>query len=110
MLYFLKMNEGVKNADVAASFERAAVDVLVAKTMRAAEEYDVRSAILCGGVAANKELQGTMKRAAKDKGLSFFVPKKTYNADNAAMIGAAGYMAYLRKKKYPLRADGTLDI
>ena len=97
-------------ADVAASFQQAAIDVLIAKTLRAAEEYSAQSVILCGGVAANKKLRKDMERAAKNKGLRFLVPEFKYNLDNAAMIGTAGYMAHLRKKKYKFEANGTLEI
>ena len=96
--------------DIAASFEQAASDVLVSKTIRAAESCDAYSIILCGGVAANTFLQKNLRVAAKKAGCSFFVPGAAYHGDNAAMIGAAGYLAYLRNKKYPLRANGTLDI
>jgi N6-L-threonylcarbamoyladenine synthase len=97
-------------ADIAASFQQASIDVLLAKTMRAAETYGAKSVILCGGVAANKALRNQMKRAARDAGRIFFVPEFKYNLDNAAMIGAAGYMAFLRKKKRPMRADGTMEV
>ena len=115
VLYYLKGNEKKRmkrefKCDVAASFQQAAIDVLVLKTMRAAAEYDARSVILCGGVAANGKLRSDMQHAAKKSGLSFFVPSNAYNSDNGAMIGAAGYMARLRKKTYRLSAQGTLDI
>ncbi len=115
VLYYIRENEGVREvkkfrADVAASFQQAAVDVLVAKTMRAVAEYSASSVILCGGVAANGKLKSDMCKATKGVGVPFSVPDAIYNFDNAAMIGAAGYMAYLRKKKYRLAAQGTLDI
>ncbi len=97
-------------ADVAASFQQAATDVLVAKTIRAAKEFDAQSIILCGGVAANKFLRQSLKKASTKIGCSFFVPEFKYNLDNGAMIATAGYMAYLRKKKYPLRANGNMEI
>ncbi len=97
-------------SDVAASFQQAAIDVLVAKTRRAAEECAAESIILCGGVAANKALRKSMERMAGLIGVQFLVPDFKYNLDNAAMIGAAGYMAFLRKKKYKLEADGTMEI
>jgi N6-L-threonylcarbamoyladenine synthase len=99
-----------RKADVAASFQQAAIDVLVAKTRRAAEECAAESILLSGGVAANKVLRRALERAAGLIGAQFFVPDFKYNLDNAAMIGAAGYMAFLRKKKYKLEADGTLEI
>lgn len=114
VLYYLrhlKQSPSAKaKADIAAGFEQAAVDVLVTKARRAAEEHGAESILLSGGVAANKHLRKALARSAKLIGAQFFVPDFKYNLDNAAMIGAAGYMAYLRKKKYPLRADGTLDI
>ncbi len=65
---------------------------------------------MCGGVAANKALRNSMRQALSAKRLAFLVPEFKYNLDNAAMIGAAGYLTYLRKKKRPLRADGTMEI
>lgn len=110
VLYFLKEDSRAKKADIAASFQKAVVDVLVAKTVRAASIYGARGVILCGGVAANNFLRQNLLRETEKIGASFFAPCSEYNFDNAAMIGAAGYMANLRKKKYTLRAKGTLDI
>lgn len=105
-----KLRRQMDTANIAASFQQAAIDVLVFKTMRAAEQYSAQSVILCGGVAANQKLREDMRHMAQEMGISFFVPRVAYNFDNAAMIGAAGYMASLRKKKYRLWARGTLDI
>jgi N6-L-threonylcarbamoyladenine synthase len=110
VLYYLKEHPRTKKADIAASFQKAAVDVLVAKTIRAAATSGARGIILCGGVAANNFLRENLMKETLDIGASFFAPRSAYNFDNAAMIGAAGYMAYLRKKKYSLRAQGTLDV
>jgi N6-L-threonylcarbamoyladenine synthase len=110
VLYFFKEHTSAKKADIAASFQQAAVDVLTAKTTRAAAAIGARGIILCGGVAANQELRTSLRRSARNMKIPFFVPEKAYNFDNAAMIGAAGYMAYLRKKKYRLSAQGTLNI
>jgi N6-L-threonylcarbamoyladenine synthase len=96
--------------DIAASFQAAALDVLTLKTIRAAREAEARSIILCGGVAANKALRTAMKKAAGKLGITLFVPDFKYNLDNGAMIAAAGYMAHLRKKKFPFRANGNLEI
>ncbi|MBI3588826.1 MAG: tRNA (adenosine(37)-N6)-threonylcarbamoyltransferase complex transferase subunit TsaD [Candidatus Liptonbacteria bacterium] len=122
----------ITNADIAASFQKAAIEVLVKKTMRAALEFGAKSVMLSGGVAANKKLRSDMRQAirklnsdmrhrtsklkrnmgyVKSNGrVNFLVAEQKYNTDNAVMIAAAGYMAYLRKKKYPLRANGNLDI
>jgi N6-L-threonylcarbamoyladenine synthase len=97
-------------SDVAASFQAAAIDVLVQKTMRAAREFGVRSVMLSGGVAANMALQNAMRREAKKIGARFFAPATPYNTDNAAMIAVAGYFAHLRRKHYELEAQGMLNI
>ena len=104
------VNAGANKADVAASFQEAALDVLVTKTIRAAREYGARSIMLSGGVAANKALRARLAREAKKIGCTFFVPDFKYNLDNGAMIGVAGYMAYLRKKHYKLEARGDMEI
>ena len=96
--------------DIAASFQMAALDVLVAKTMRAATEFGARSVILCGGVAANNTLRERLGSAARAADCKFLVPEFKYNLDNAAMIGAAGYFAWLGKKNYPFEADGGMEI
>ena len=110
VLYYFRDHNDAKKTDLAASFQAAAIDVLAAKTVRAAKEFRARSIILCGGVAANKALRARLNRESKQLGAAFLVPEFKYNLDNAAMIGAAGYMAYLRKKKNPLVADGGMEI
>ena len=84
--------------------------MLVGKTRRAAEACSAESILLCGGVAANKHLRRALERTAGLIGSQFFVPDFAYNLDNAAMIGAAGAMAYWRKKKYETKANGGLEI
>ena len=92
---------------IAASFQKAAVDVLSAKTMRAAEEFGAQSVLLCGGVAANSALRERLRRETEGRGLHFFVPEMKYNTDNAVMIAAAAYLG----NHYPLdAADGNLSI
>jgi N6-L-threonylcarbamoyladenine synthase len=102
--------ESADAADIAASFQQAVIDVLSAKTMRAAKEFKARSVMLSGGVAANTLLRSVLKYEAKRTGINFFVAPKKFNTDNAAMIAVAGYMAHLRRKKYSMRANGNLKI
>lgn len=97
-------------SDVAASFQQAAIDVLVAKTMRAVKEFKAKSVILSGGVAANSRLRKVMRQETRKIGIGFLAAEQKYNTDNAVMIAAAAYMSCLRKKKYPLKANGALDI
>ncbi|TSC82061.1 MAG: tRNA N6-adenosine threonylcarbamoyltransferase [Parcubacteria group bacterium Gr01-1014_20] len=110
VLYYLRDNKKYSPQDVAASFQAAAVDVLVKKTLRAVGEFSAKSVLLSGGVAANRKLRNDMKHEARKLGIQFLVAEQKYNTDNAVMIAAAGYMTYLRKKRYPLRANGNLSI
>jgi N6-L-threonylcarbamoyladenine synthase len=77
--------------DWCASLQEAIVEVLVQKTMRAAANYNVRTVLAAGGVAANSRLQSEMRRACESRGLHFAVPSKILCTDNAAMIACAGY-------------------
>lgn len=96
--------------NIAASFQKAAVDVLAHKTFKAADEHKAKSVILAGGVAANKLLRETLVKETKRRKLALHMPAAAYNTDNAAMIAAAGYFAHLRRKRYKLTAQGNLEI
>ncbi len=88
VMYLLR--DGKRNVvDVCFSFQNAAVDVLVAKTVRAAQQFGAKSITLAGGVAANKKLRGDLAAAAKKLGLQFSVPEFDLCTDNAVMIGNA---------------------
>ncbi len=78
-----------------ASFQRAMVDDLVAKTLAAAGNYDVASLFVTGGVAANNELRQTFEREAAMQGIPVFFPSRPLSTDNAAMIAAAAYPKFL---------------
>ncbi len=84
-----------KRADIAASFQEAALEVLVAKTVRAAKEYDLKAVTLSGGVASNSRLKELMKRKLERIGAEFYFPPPELCTDNAAMISAAGYLRYM---------------
>ena len=87
--------ETFRPADVAASFQKAVVDVLVEHSMRAAEEYGMGRFAIAGGVASNSALRESMKKACEERNLKFYHPSPIFCTDNAAMIGAAGYYEYL---------------
>ena len=82
--------EEYSKADVAASFQSAAVDVLVEKTVAAAKERGVDTVTAGGGVAANGYLRATLQAACQKNGLKLVLPEKRYCTDNAAMIAAEG--------------------
>ena len=86
--------ESFSKADVAASFQKAAVDVLVDKTIEAALEKGVSVVTAGGGVAANTYLRTSLKSACDKKGLTLILPEKRYCTDNAAMIASEGLVQY----------------
>ncbi len=96
-----RRGEAVNMADLVASFQEALVEVLVEKTLRAAAEYNVRSVLLAGGVAANSRLRRRMelRLAAALPPVKLYVPPLDLCTDNAAMIAAAAYPLY-RKKQF----------
>ena len=83
-----------KRADIAASFQEAALDVLVAKTVRAAKTFGIEAVTLSGGVASNSRLKEMMKEQLSRIGAEFYFPPPALCTDNAAMISAAGYLRY----------------
>jgi N6-L-threonylcarbamoyladenine synthase len=85
----------VVEADVAASFQKAVIDVLVEHSMHAVEEYGFEKFAIAGGVASNSSLRSAMETACKKKGIAFYHPSPIFCTDNAAMIGAAAYYEYM---------------
>ena len=86
--------ESFSKADVAASFQKAAVDVLVEKTVDAALEKSVSVVTAGGGVAANAYLRENLQKECKKAGLKLVLPEKRFCTDNAAMIAAEGLVQY----------------
>jgi N6-L-threonylcarbamoyladenine synthase len=95
-----KLEEYLKSCDrqtlnLIASFQRSLVEDLVSKTLAAAQEYDVQTLFVSGGVAANRELRETFRHEAEMQGLRVFFPSRSLSTDNAAMIAAAAYPKFL---------------
>ncbi|EKD64645.1 MAG: hypothetical protein ACD_50C00333G0016 [uncultured bacterium] len=80
--------------DLCASLQKSIVDVLVIKTLKAAQKYNVKSILLCGGVAANQKLRNAFKAQSSKLKVDFFVPQKNLCTDNAAMIATTAFFKY----------------
>jgi N6-L-threonylcarbamoyladenine synthase len=78
-------------ADISASAQKAAIDVLIKKTLQAAKKYNTKTILLSGGVCANEKLRETFIKNAELNNLKVFIPPKNLCTDNAAMIAAAGF-------------------
>lgn len=81
--------------DICASFQRAAVDDLVDKTIRACKDFGYTNIVVAGGVSANRQLREQLSKSAEQNGFNCYVPAFEYCTDNAAMIGSAAYYAYI---------------
>jgi N6-L-threonylcarbamoyladenine synthase len=84
-------------ADIAASFQQAAVEVLVEKTLKAVKDKKITDVTITGGVAANSLLRSLMKEKLAESGCRLFYPSIALCTDNAAMIAAAGYFRYKKE-------------
>lgn len=89
-------NMKINTANLAAAFQQAVVDVLVDKTILAAEKYGVKVIMLAGGVASNRCLRNQLKKAADKCGFKVIYPQPILCTDNAAMVACCGYYKYLR--------------
>ncbi len=111
-----KVNKKTKT-EIALEFENAAIECLIYKTAKAIEEYDIKTLIVSGGVSVNKHLQKEMKKLTNiyDKKINLLFPTKELASDNSIMIGIAGYLNYIKKKKKvpkinSIKANGSLRL
>jgi N6-L-threonylcarbamoyladenine synthase len=93
-------------------FQNAVVRDLVDRTMLAAEQLDVSTVLVSGGVAANSQLRATFEQRAKAKSLDVFFPSRALSTDNAAMIAAAAYEQFQSRHfaDTTLNADPSLAL
>ncbi len=89
----------VSQADVAASFQAAVIDSMKERVLMAIDEFGISRFAMAGGVASNQTLRGALKEACKGVGCEFFCPPPVLCTDNAAMIGSAGYFAYINGER-----------
>ena len=102
--------EEMNKADVAASFQKAVIDVLITRTILAAKDLGMKQVAIAGGVAANSALQKAMSDACKENKLEFYCPSPIYCTDNAAMIGTAAYYDYINGKRSGLDLNAVPNL
>lgn len=105
-------NEQIKPSDLAASFQQAVIDILVGKTKKALEQYDVKQLIVAGGVAANSGLRKNLSKmiATNFETIDLVFPSVSLCGDNAAMIGAVAYQLYLRENFVNLNINAQPNL
>ena len=105
-------NIAVNKADVAASFQRAVIDVLVEHSLQAIKEYGYEKFAIAGGVASNSSLRAAFKTACELHKIALYQPSPIFCTDNAAMIGVAGYYEYVKgvRSGYDLNAVPNLKL
>ena len=102
----------VCQADVAASFQKAVVDVLVEHSMQAVRECGLKKLAIAGGVASNTALRAALEKECAANGIAFYRPTPIMCTDNAAMIGAAAYYEFCNgvRHGYDLNAVPNLKL
>lgn len=96
--------------NVAFSFQNAAIDVLVAKSVKAVKDTAHGKLVLAGGVACNDFLRNRLKAECEREGITLYLPDKKLCTDNAAMIGSAAYYAYKSKGADDLLLDAVPNL
>ena len=99
--------EELNKEDLATSFQNVAVESVVSKTKKAIEDKKIKYLIVAGGVAANKGLRTAIEKLAQDENIEVSIPPMKYCTDNATMIAAAGYYAYLNGRIADLTLNST---
>ncbi len=102
--------EELDRANLAASFQSAAVDVVVDKALMAAEEKKVKVIAVGGGVAANGYLREQFLQKCAYKSIKCIIPPKKMCTDNASMIAAEGYIQYMKKNFADLTLNAEAQV
>ena len=100
----------INQADIAASFQKAAVEVLATHAVQACEEYGYDKLAIAGGVASNTALRDLLKKECSARNIAFYSPSPVLCTDNAAMIGAAGYYEYMKGVRFGLDMNAVPNL
>ena len=102
----------IRKKDLACSFQNVVVEVIAKKTLKAIKDYQVNNLIVAGGVAANKGIRERLESDCRKEKINLTVPEIRFCTDNAAMIAASGYYAYIRgdRADLTLNANSSLDL
>ena len=100
----------VNDADLAASFQKAVVDVLTEKSVALIRERGFKKFALAGGVASNSALRASMAAACEKEGVEFYSPSPIYCTDNAAMIACAGYYEFMNGTRSGLDLNAVPNL
>ena len=85
----------IRKKDLATSFQNTVIEIITKKTMKALKDYNVNNLIVAGGVAANKGIREKLEKLCQKDNINLSFPDIKYCTDNAAMIAASGYHAYM---------------
>ncbi len=96
--------------DIVSSFQEAVVEVLLKKTLQAAQHQGLKRIVLSGGVAANQRLRERMKEEALQQKLKVYLPSPSFCTDNAAMVGVVGYEYLKRGIRSPLSLNAFSNL
>ncbi|ATD55965.1 tRNA (adenosine(37)-N6)-threonylcarbamoyltransferase complex transferase subunit TsaD [Clostridium chauvoei] len=103
-------NIEVNKADVAASFQKAVIEVLKENVIKTCKKKDVKKIAIAGGVASNSALRKTLIDAAEKIGIEVLFPSPVLCTDNAAMIGSAAYFNFISGKISPLNLNAKPNL
>ena len=102
--------EEIVAADIAASFQRCVVEVLVEHAIMAAKDYHIKKLAIAGGVASNSGLRSAMEEACKKNQIKFYHPSPIFCTDNAAMIGVAAYYEFLKGTRHGMDLNAVPNL
>lgn len=102
--------EAVCEADVAASFQKAVIDVLVEHGIHAVKKYGYNKFAIAGGVASNSSLRQAFETECEKRNIEFYHPSPIFCTDNAAMIGVAGYYEYIKGVRSGLELNAVPNL